>query len=102
MARTANKQLLVNKSDQVINPATEDTLAEILLSSGGLYDTQIEENSGNADILYVGFATPGTATSAASWRIFELDLSNLFLGKRFADGDTNFDNIMDNAQSLSY
>lgn len=59
------------------------------------------QDSGNT--IYRGEAQPGTATSAASWRIRKLtinaegDVSTLW-----ADGDSNMDNVWDNRYSLSY
>ena len=53
---------------------------------------------------YVGTAFPGTATSAALWRIKNLtyDGSNNLTGVLWADGDTNYDNVWDDRASLSY
>ena len=52
---------------------------------------------------YIGIASPGTATSAASWKIKKL----IYTGTNvtsviWADGDLNFDNIWNNYASLSY
>lgn len=49
---------------------------------------------------YHGFAPPGTATSAASWRVLRYNRSTRRL--QHADGNTIADNIFDNATSLSY
>jgi len=67
----------------------------------GTYDCLIKVNSGDSNITYFGKAVPGTATSAASWQIKEVDTTS---GSeiRYADGDANFDNIWDNRESLSY
>lgn len=50
---------------------------------------------------YYGWALPGTATSAASWRIARWTIANV-QELLWADGDTDFDNIWDNRASLSY
>jgi hypothetical protein len=49
---------------------------------------------------YVGEAAPGTATTDPYWRVFRLDTATGQL--KYADGDSNFDNIFDNHASLTY
>jgi len=55
-------------------------------------------------LIYRGWANPGTATSAPSWRIRR----TTFVGAdedvvhEWADGNANFDNIWDNRASYSY
>lgn len=65
---------------------------------------RLDEVSG--DLTYIGEAeTPGTATSAASWRIVRLDESGTGgeeLIKQYANGSTDFDQIWDDRASLSY
>lgn len=53
---------------------------------------------------YVGEADPGSATSAAVWRIKRLDESstNPELIIKWASGNDNFDKIWDNRLSLTY
>ena len=58
-------------------------------------------DSGDPDIEYFGYAVPGTATSAAAWRIFRID-DSAGIVKQFADSNANYDNIWDNRESLSY
>jgi hypothetical protein len=57
------------------------------------------------DLIYRGEAAPGTATSAALWRIRRLDIDNASKGDvatTWADGNANFDNVWDNRASLTY
>jgi hypothetical protein len=55
------------------------------------------------EVTYRGDALPGTATSAAAWRVQRLtQQSDGDMAIEFADGDDNFDNIWDNRLSLSY
>lgn len=65
------------------------------------YDVLIATDSVDSNIQYIGKALPGSATSAAVWQIKEVDESS---GTQFrlADGDSSFDNIWDNRESLSY
>lgn len=51
-------------------------------------------------VTYIGNALPGTATSAASWRIKRItDATGDIV---WADGNGNYDNIWDNRAALSY
>lgn len=63
------------------------------------YATRVDEAS--ATVTYVGEANPGTATSAASWRIKKIDTSSGTV-VTWADGDASFDNIYDNRAFLTY
>jgi len=57
----------------------------------------------SSTLSYLGEANPGTATSAASWRIKQLVFNVAGdLTVTYADGNSNFDNIWDNRASLSY
>ncbi len=52
-------------------------------------------------LIYLGEADPGTAESAASWRIKKIDTTgDIFI--LWADGNNNYDNVWDNRLSLSY
>lgn len=78
--------------------ATETTLQAVLDGlTPQVYSLRYDEG---ATYTYIGEATAGTATSAASWRIKRLtNADNTII---WADGNTNFDNIYDNRASLSY
>ena len=55
------------------------------------------------EVTYRGDALPGTATSAASWRITRMTIqSDGDIAILFEDGDDNFDNIWDNRLSGAY
>ena len=64
------------------------------------YSVVVDE--ADATTIYVGEATPGTATSAASWRVKRVDSSSITAEILYADGNDSFDNIWDNRASLSY
>lgn len=59
---------------------------------------------GGTNPVYIGLATPGTATSEAKWLIRKLtfDGSNNPTDIQFATGTPNYDQIWDNRASLSY
>lgn len=65
--------------------------------------TQIDDVS-TSGMTYVGYATIGTATSAAFWQIQRIDESGTPVTTviKWADGNANFDNIWNNRTSLTY
>lgn len=66
------------------------------------YAVQVDENTGSK-LTYIGEAVPGSASSAAVWRIKRMDESgDPEIIITWADGDESFDNIYDNRASLSY
>ena len=57
------------------------------------------------DLIFRAEAAPGTATSAALWRIRRLDIDNASKGDvatTWADGNDNFDNVWDDRAILTY
>jgi len=64
-----------------------------------LYTVLVDEAS--PTITYIGEAPPGSALSAAVWRIKKIDSSSGF-STYWAGGDTNFDNIWNNRAALVY
>ena len=77
--------------------STETTLQTI--SFGGTQFALRLATVGDVD--YVGEASIGTATSAASWRIKKVDSTSGTI-ITWADGNASFDNIWDNRTSLTY
>jgi hypothetical protein len=53
-------------------------------------------------VSYLGEATPGTATSSATWRIKKITEVGSDVTIEYADGNTAFDNVWDNRTGLSY
>ena len=64
-------------------------------------NVEYAEKSTNANILYVGLALPGTLTSEAKWKIYEIDISS-GVSMTMADGNANYDNEWDDRETLSY
>lgn len=56
----------------------------------------------SSTLSYAGRAATGVATSAAGWQIKEITIVGNQTIVKFADGDTNYDNIWDNRASLTY
>ena len=65
--------------------------------------TQIDYVSGTNPI-YVGIATPGSATSSSVWQIKKItyDSNNNVIGVQYAGGSPDFNQIYDNRASLTY
>jgi hypothetical protein len=58
---------------------------------------------GSNNLQYVGYATPGTATSAAGWQIWKLTYTGSLPTSRLAaGGDLLFDNVWDDRAGLAY
>lgn len=53
-------------------------------------------------IMYFGYATAGSLTSAASWKIKKIEISGTQVIVTHADSNSNYDNIWDNRASLTY
>lgn len=71
------------------------------LSKVPIYATNFDQ--ADATTGYVGEALPGTATSAAGWRIKKMVFgADGDVMTTFADGDAAFDNIWDDRASLTY
>jgi len=76
-----------------------DLLTEIRVLNGAY---AMQTDAASATVTYKGWAAPGTATNAASWRIERITETSGDFSIQFADGDRNFDNIWDNRAALSY
>lgn len=77
---------------------------EQMLISYGILTVNTDETT-TSGVIYVGLAAVGTATSAASWKMFEFyDLTHAEdpYKMRLCDGDELFDNIWDNRASVTY
>lgn len=59
------------------------------------------DTTSTADTIYVGWAMPGTLTSAASWRIKKVNTSSGAV-TTWASGTIEFNKIWDNRTSLTY
>jgi len=90
---------LKSADDSKINPATSENQEALI---NGKYITYIDNQNTTANIIYVGKAVPGTATSAASWQIQKIDKSTTNISVLDAGGDALFDNIWDDRASLIY
>lgn len=65
---------------------------------------QILDYQGGSLVVYVGWSTPGVATSDAKWKIrkFTYDGNNNVTQIRYAGKDVGFNQIWDNRTTLTY
>lgn len=71
------------------------------IDNKAFYQPLLVDNSG-AGVVYKGYATIGTLTSAASWAIEKISSSKGLETHAWADGDRNFDNIWEKRETLTY
>lgn len=71
----------------------DGTFAQVMAVDEIAY-AEIIDTTTSATYSYHCETQPGTATSAASWRISRLTVATGVI--QWADGDSNFDNIADN------
>lgn len=103
----SQKSQSVDSSGVNIDFATETTLNAIDTNLTEINSvitpkaTLLAVDSGDSTIKYIGKAYPGSLTSAEAWMIQRMTkTTDLVL--EFADGDSNFDNVWDDRESLSY
>jgi hypothetical protein len=62
----------------------------------------IEVDEASPTVTYVGQATPGTAKSAALWRIKRITTSGSQVSIDWANGSAAFENVWNNRVALTY
>jgi hypothetical protein len=95
-----NKNPTARQAQYVLNLVfDEDTQSLRILDLDEL--TMNIDDSTTADVVYQGWASPGTATSDAGWKIKKMSTASGLI-TTWADGNTLFDNVWDDIASLSY
>jgi YD repeat-containing protein len=81
----------------------ENKMARITAEQEGRQIMNVDYDGG-ANPVYVGYAAPGTADSAAGWMIckYTYDSSGNVTAARFAGGAADYDQVWDDRASLSY
>lgn len=77
-------------------------LASLLYEASKVTQYALEYDYVSATTSYRGEALPGSATSAAVWRIQLITITGDDVAITWADGNASFDNVWDNRASLSY
>lgn len=80
-----------------MDDVTKELIRKITVQTKTLVD-----QTTTADTIYIGEALPGSATSAAKWRIQRVRTATTPVDVLYADGDEHFDNVWDDRASLSY
>lgn len=70
-----------------------------IFKSAAVYTKRLDDTL-TTDMIYIGEATPGTATSSATWRIKRLNVAT-GLTVQWADSG-NYSQVWDNRESLTY
>jgi len=94
--KTFVKVGLTDSSGNPISPSNP-----LPIQKDGDFAVNVQIDSGDSNIEYVGTAAIGSATSAAVWKIKRINYTTGTVIE-YADGDESFNNIFDNRESLSY
>ncbi len=84
--------MLETKNGEILNPATEETLA-------GTMSIAVDETS-TVGVIYVGKAAIGSSIASPVWQVKKIYEDST--PSQWADGNSNFDNVWDNRPSLTY
>ena len=95
--RVTGKFRVQDSDGNVINPATEETLLDIK----GDYAINVQVDSGDSNVEYIGIAPIGSLTSQAVWQIKKVNYTTGTI-ITWADSDKSSNNIFDDRESLSY
>lgn len=105
MSKISSKTGIVNRDDILINPATSEKQDAIISAinniSGSSNYKNIVDDYSTPNIIYIGDAQIGSATSSAVWRIQKINKTTGTV-ITWADGNDSFDNVWDNRLSLIY
>jgi hypothetical protein len=82
-----------------VDTLIDDKLEEYVLKA---LEKQIDDDSSDSTICYLGEADPGSDTSDAVWRIKRIVDTGDSISVEWADGNGNFDNVYDDREGLSY
>lgn len=101
-----DSRLVIEDKQQVIQPKFAEVIKINQIISGSEEEEMYKEEVDfvGEDLIYRGWAQPGSATSSGVWRIRR----TRFVGADddvihdWADGNTNFDNVWDDRASLTY
>jgi len=94
------KDPTTGKATQIILNADGKLPVEATTSTTN-YTTRIEEDSGDANLTYIGNAVIGSSEASAVWQIKRLDATTGLI-KLWRDGNDNFDNAWSTREAGSY
>lgn len=107
LVQAVNGQQALLSSLSQLTSAEIAELAALLESSEAVatqqYATRYDQDADPPTFAYLGQALPGTATSAAGWRIQRLTFSSDGdVSTQWADGNSDFDNVWNDRATLTY
>lgn len=79
----------------------DDSGTTYTAGSAPIYTVRLDDTS-TAGITYVGKAVVSSSEASAVWQIQKIDETGAVMTIKFADGNTNFDNVWNNRTSLTY
>jgi len=94
-----DKDFLINGANVRMRDMGNGSFAEVVVAAHNCL-AEIIDSTTNSLYTYYCEAVPGTASSAASWRISRMTNATGVI--QWADGDAGFDNVADNRASLTY
>lgn len=106
-----NKSAIDKSEQKVLNWSFDEALKVLAFLPLGYDGKSLQKaTAGNTalkvtksgDHTYVGSAAPGTLESEAKWQAMDVYNSSGNITVKWADGDSNFDNIATDLTSLSY
>jgi len=95
-----SKVALDSTLDLVATEATLELIRQSVFNSG--IDSKLLQVDSVGNTTYIGYAEPGTVTSAPTWAVKRIIESGQDVSITWANGDFNFDNIWDNRLTLIY
>jgi hypothetical protein len=81
---------------------SNDVHEEVIIERGFLLDQKIDDVNGDGTVVYMGWAEPGSATSASVWQIRREKVSGTVRSVRFADSSTLFVKVWDDRTTYNF
>lgn len=85
----------------IINKVYDSTTDTVKVQDSSNYAIIIDDTT-TANITYFCYAAIGSSVASAVWRIKIIDETSGYPVTKWADGDSNFDNVASNRVALSY
>lgn len=92
---STDSQFKMNVGGKIIS---KSLLSDILFDDW----LRLDDKSDDTNILYYGFAEPGTATSASTWAIMRQTINGAAVTREWANGSQERNVSWDNRETLSY
>ncbi len=89
---------------EILNKVFDPQGALRIVSGSSSDYTKRFDYDANGNVIYIGLAKPGAATSETKWQIrkLEYDANGNVIAELFADGSAAFDKVWDNRTLYTY